>query len=302
MYSKPTTLFFALALLWASPALAQADWNSEALGCNLRIGMTAEVEFSRLRSTMEDHSKCSAALVTVKGRASSERAWMLGAGHCIKMGGAYAGSLLVPAPGEVIHDRNLSGISLTLDTGNRRIPRVCIDATKLLYATLTGTDLALYELVETYDTIKNKTGAEPLVLSADKEFAMGTSVVVASAAHQKVQACTIDKKVHALKESKWQWGTAYRLTTVCTVIPGYSGSPVVRTDNGEIIGVLGTAFRGKEPCDLHNPCELDEAGQKSVAAEGQGYFHPVHGLHACLDAKFNFDLNAPGCLLQRPSR
>ena len=113
----------------------------------------------------------------------------------------------------------------------------------------------------------------------------------------------MDRIVASVREGLWTLGPAMRLTRECDPRPGFSGSPVIREDTNEVIGVLSSGYEGDgAPCTIMNPCEIAEDGTVSVAAKGQGYAYLVHQLYACRDQRGDFDLTAAGCQLPRPQR
>lgn len=293
-----------LLVLGAScfPAMAQQA-TTAGLECKLgtQLKDSSDPILARLKGTVEHKTSCSASLVTVPGRSLSKKAWVLTAGHCIGMGKSKIfGTFAVRAAGEVFHNFKLQ-TAFTLDTGNLAEPRTCIGVEQLLYATLTGRDIALYQLSESYDEIERRTGVKPFVMASDASIPPGIKIETPSAYHQKSQSCMTGDKVDKLKEFEWEWGPAARMSLDCKIIGGYSGSPVVRSDSNQVIGVVGTTYEGSgQPCALNNPCEVDEKGAFTVADKGQSYFHFVQPIFDCLSADMEFDLNAQTCRLLKP--
>jgi hypothetical protein len=279
--------------------------GSEALRCNLasRVRGPDDPLLDRLKGTVEIFNVCSASFVTLKDRSKSERGLVLTCGHCVERGTAKLfGQLAVPAPGEIllnVKERR----TFTLDTGNPAAPRACLSADELTYATMTGLDLAIYRLAETYEEIERRTGAKPLTIATDAQPPAGVRVRMPSAWHQTQKTCALDRIVARVTEGLWTLGPVMRLTRECDPQGGVSGSPVIREDTNEVIGVLSSGYDGDgAPCTINNPCEIAEDGSVSVAAKGQGYAYLVHQLHACRDQRGNFDLTAAGCQLPRPQR
>ena len=273
--------------------------------CNLASKLTGSNSplLDRLKGTAAA-STCSAAFVTLKGRTRSKRGLLLTSGHCIMMGRAaiYGGRLAVPAPGDAKDHR-----TLTLETGNAAAPRACIKTDELLYATLTGLDIAIYRLTETYDEIAGRTGGRPLRVAggilSDVQVAAGLRVRMPSSYHQANYTCTTDATVSRVKEDLWTWQPVLRLAKECEARPGSSGAPIVREDTNEVVAVYGTTYNADgRPCEFNNPCEVDEEGVTSVAGKGQPYAHFVHRLHTCFDRRGNLDLSAADCPLPRPPK
>jgi len=275
--------------------------DATPLRCNLasRLKGPDDPLLNRLQGTVE--FLCSGSFVTFKGRNESERGLLLTSGHCVGRGGAsFLRRFVVPAPGEVLlHVKERR--TFTLDTGNAAAPRACLGADELVYATMTDLDIAIYRLTETYEEIERRTGARPLIIATDGRIPAGMKVRMPSALHQTDAICSTDGTVSKLKEMLWTFGPALRLTTDCNARRGSSGSPVIREDTNEVIGVLSTGYVADgAPCEIMNPCEIDAKGTVSVAEKGQAYAAFAHQLHACFDSRGNFDLNAADCPLLRP--
>src|SRR5262249_12112574 len=197
----------------------------------------------------------------------------------------FGGRLIVPAPGEVLlHVRHHR--SFTVETGNAAAPRACVSADELLYAALSGVDLAIYRLTETYEEVERRTGTGPLTVASGAQLPAGVRVRLPSAVHQRNYACVTDGAVPWLREEHWTAGPVLRLTKGCDAPHGGSGSPIVREDTNEVVAVFGTAYEADgTPCAINNPCEIDEKGATSVADKGRPYAHFVHQLHECFDAR-----------------
>jgi len=261
-----------------------------------------------LRGTVElpELGRCSGVLATFVGRSSSSRALVLSAGHCVNRGTVQIpsgkGLLAVLADGEVLH-RATYQRPLTLDTGSSEAPRTCVEADEVVYATMTGGDILLLRLTETYEQIERRTGVKPFVISPDSAFAPGLPVRMPSARWQNDRACHFEKSVDRLKEQAWMWGPVFRLRVEdsCGLPHGASGAPIIREDTEQVIGVAGTEADGdKAACELNNPCEVNADGSTSAATKGQPYGHFVHAFYTCLDGARDVDLTTPGCRLPKP--
>jgi Trypsin-like peptidase domain len=250
---------------------------------------------------------CSGALVTFTGRRSSAPALVLSAAHCSNRGKAQIqlkkGSLAALDAGEVLYRAEYRR-PLTLDTGKSDEPRSCVQAEEIVYGTLTGGDIMLLRLSETYDEIERRTSVKPFVVSQDTSFPAGLALRMPSSFWQNDRACAIDGVAEKVKEFRWSWGPVLRLrldVDTCLFPHGASGSPAIRTDTNEVIGVAGTASDGDGgPCELNNPCEVNAGGSTRVAAKDQAYVHFVHQFYSCLDGARDVDLAVPGCTLPRP--
>lgn len=233
---------------------------------------------------------CSASLVRYAQSQGTDKALMLTNGHC------YEGGM--PAAGEVITDQPSSRSGKILNaTGD---PVGSVSADKLLYSTMTGTDISLYELDATYDEITNDTGIEPLTLASSKP-ADQTSITVASGYWQRTWHCGINGFVDTLKEADWTMHDSVRYSMPgCDIIGGSSGSPVLDDASGEVVAVNNTINEDGEKCTLNNPCEVAADGT-TTATKGEGYAQETYWITTCLTADRQLDLGVQGCLLTKPS-
>ena len=250
---------------------------------------------------------CSAALVTLKGRSSSAPALVLSAGHCSDQGTLQIPlrnkSIAAPDVGEVLYRLN-DKRPLTLETGNSAAPRTCIETEEIVYGTLTGSDILLLRLTETYERIEARTGVKPFLISDDvfhpKRYT-GSLAVISVPRRQGMCGGGDRRKVERTPLDVG--GPVMRLSLSCDVPHGQSGGPVLRLDLNELIGRVWTASDDNAaPCELNNPCLVKADGTFSPAIKDQGYAHFVHQLYTCLDDARSVDINTPGCLLPRPKR
>ena len=91
---------------------------------------------------------CSASLVRYPSSQVGDQALMLTAGHC------YEGGM--PSAGQVLQNVDSSRSGSLLDADGNQLGTVTAD--KLLYATMTNTDVAVYELTDTFATLQNEYG------------------------------------------------------------------------------------------------------------------------------------------------
>jgi hypothetical protein len=249
---------------------------------------------------------CSGALVTFAGRSADSPGLVLSAGHCSGRGKAEVAVgkkfLAMPDQTEVLY-RVSSRRPLTLETGNSDEPRTCLHSEEIIYGTMSGADILLLQVSETYAQIEKRTGVKPFVVSRDTSFAADLALRLPSAYRQNDGACQVEATIETVKEARWLWGPVLRMRVAetCGIPHGASGAPAVRMDGGEVIGVFGTASDADgAACELNNPCEVAPDGSVKASAREQGYVHFVHKFYTCLDGSRNVDLDVPGCLLPKP--
>ncbi|WP_176736765.1 trypsin-like peptidase domain-containing protein [Oligoflexus tunisiensis] len=231
-------------------------------------------------------SNCSGSLVRFEDSLDSDQAMVLSNGHCVSM----------IQPGKVINNQSASRSFDVLSSTGSRLGRVT--ATKLLYATMTKTDMSLYLLKETYQEILNKYETQALTL-ASGEPSVGTDIEVISGYWKRGYSCQVEAIVDTLKEGNWTFSRSVRYSRPgCEVIGGTSGSPVIEKGSRMVLAVNNTINESGRECTVNNPCEVDKDGNITYQ-KGVGYAQQTHWIYSCRDADRNVDLTVPGCQLPR---
>ncbi|HKT06087.1 MAG TPA: serine protease [Rugosimonospora sp.] len=234
-------------------------------------------------------NNCSAALVRYPSSAGTDRALMLTNGHC------YEGGFL--SAGQVLQNRSSTRSGTLLNAAGTRLGTVRAD--RLLYATMTGTDVSLYRLTDTYASIQSRFGATALTISAAHP-ADGASISIPSGFWKQVWHCQVNGFVTTLREDQWTWHDSVRYDPNCHTIHGTSGSPILDVASGAIVGINNTGNDDGQTCTLDNPCEVDQNGNVTVH-QGQSYGEETYWFTTCLDSTRTIDLTIAGCLLTKPA-
>ncbi|MEU7788405.1 MULTISPECIES: serine protease [unclassified Amycolatopsis] len=231
-------------------------------------------------------SNCSGSVVKPAATPDTAPALVMSNGHCLETG--------FPAPGQVITNRSSSRTFTLLNAsgGNTATLR----AKKIVYGTMTDTDVSLYQLTTTYAQIKSSYGISPLELSNAHPSA-GAAIDVVSGYWKRIYSCNVDGFVYRLKEGSWTWKDSIRYTSACQTIGGTSGSPIV--SGGKVIGVNNTGNEDGARCTDNNPCEVDQAGNVTVHYK-TNYGQETYGIPACLTPANEIALTQAGCTLPRP--
>ncbi|HJQ45070.1 MAG TPA: serine protease [Amycolatopsis sp.] len=231
---------------------------------------------------------CSGSLVRLPGSADTDPALVLTNGHCESEG--------MPNPGEVIVDQpSRRALTLLAQDGH---DLGTLHTTKIVYGTMTDTDVTLYQLDSTYAQIQQQLGGQPLTL-ADSPADVGTPVNVVSGYFTRTWSCKIERVVYSLQEAGWTWKDSIRYDPACHTIHGTSGSPIVDTTTGLVVGVNNTGNDDGKSCTFDNPCEVDENGHVTVL-RGRTYGQQTYRLPACLTQHGEAALDQPGCMLPKP--
>lgn len=233
-------------------------------------------------------SNCSGSVIRFPASADSDPALVLSNGHCLETG--------FPAPGEVVVGQASSRSFGLLNSAGSQV--ATLRASKVVYSTMTDTDVTIYQLTRTYAQIKSSYGISPLTVS-DAHPVAGTAIKVVSGYWKRTYSCAIDGFVYRLKEGGWTWKDSVRYTSACNTIGGTSGSPVIDTATGKVVAVNNTGNEDGERCTENNPCEVDQSGNVTVR-QGINYAEETYQIPACFTTGNRLDLNAAGCVLPKP--
>jgi len=280
-----TTQAFALPV-GTEAELDQAAAEAQSIAPSWEELDAAAVDFTAIVAL----SNCSGSLVKFRNSRTTDYAMVLTNGHC-------TGSF-IPAGDARYNLASSRTFNLLNSTGKSTLGT--LRASKLIYGTMTGTDMALYLLTSTYAQISSRYRVAPLLI-ADSHPAAGTAIRVVSGFWRKIYSCTISKFVPQLTEGSWNWQDSIRYSDPgCEVIGGTSGSPIISAGSYEVVGVNNTTNEDGAHCTVNNPCETDSMGNVTVE-KGASYGQQLYQLYSCVNASNAIDLSIPGCKLQKPA-
>ncbi|WP_210443342.1 serine protease [Nocardioides sp. SYSU D00065] len=233
---------------------------------------------------------CSGAVVRWPAALDTDRAVVLTNGHCVRV--PFLGAR------ETLVDRR-TGTKVELLDGRGDVA-VTARAVRLAYATMYRTDLAVLELRETYaDLVAG--GVTPFGLAVEGP-SRGDRIRIPSGYWTEQRACATAGTAHRVHERSWDWWDSIRLPARagCGIRGGYSGSPIVDRETGEVVGLANTAYVGGRRC-VDSACEEDRRGRVRMVRD-MNYGQQTWWLHTCLDSGRVLDLGTPGCRLAKPRR
>lgn len=233
-------------------------------------------------------SNCSGSVVRVPNSLPTDPALVLSNGHCLESG--------MPAAGQVIKDKASSRSFSLLNASGSKV--ATLRASKISYATMTDTDISIYQLTKTYAQISSQYGINALTLN-DAHPAQGTAIKVVSGYWKRTYSCNVDGFSYLLKEGEWTWKDSLRYTSACNTIGGTSGSPVIDTTTGKVVAVNNTGNEDGARCTVNNPCEVDQSGAVTVR-QGINYAQQTYIIVPCVGPGNKIDLNRAGCTLPKP--
>lgn len=233
-------------------------------------------------------SNCSGSLIAFSGQPLTNKAIIMTNGHCIQKPGGYL------QPGEVWVNRPVSRKMKVFD---RDMKLTTVEASKIMYATMTNTDVAFYELTESYGQIFSRTKVRPFLLDTNRPLA-GISIDIISGYWDRGYSCEIDGFVFTIREGDWKFTDSIRYTQGCDTIGGTSGSPIIARGERRVVAINNTSNESGQRCTLNNPCEVDEQGSVSVR-KGTRYGQQTYEVYGCLTPDFQIDLAKSDCRLPR---
>ena len=271
---------FALPLPKAAEAAAEKAAPSDEEIFESGVDFTAIVALNN----------CSGSLIRFVTSRPEDNALVLTNGHC------YEGGFL--KPGEAVADKASSRTFKLLNSSGGKL--ATLKAERVVYATMTGTDVAIYRLNTTFAAIKKAHKVDALTLS-DRHPEEGTPIRVVSGYWKRIYSCEISKFVPTLREGDWTFTDSIKYSKPgCNTIGGTSGSPIVNADTKEVIGVNNTGNESGKRCTENNPCEVDENGTVTVE-KGASYGQETYQVYACLTENNTLDLKLSGCTLAKPA-
>lgn len=274
-------ILFALSLgsiAQAIPTLPKGDLSSVVLPPSF----TANYNFEGIVAL----DNCSGSLVRFEHSQDSDLAMVLTNGHCLEGG--------MPKPNTYVSNKPSTRKFRVLNASGANLGTVV--ASKIIYGTMTGTDMALYLLTETHAAIQTKFKVRPLTMTSAHPT-VGMSMEVISGFWKKGYSCQVEAFIPQLKEGGWMMTDSIRYSRPgCEVVGGTSGSPIVLANSRTVIGVNNTGNEDGQVCTVNNPCEIDEAGNIS-AVKGYSYGQQTYQVYTCVNANKDFDLSVEGCAL-----
>ncbi|MEV8114689.1 trypsin-like serine protease [Streptomyces xiamenensis] len=231
-----------------------------------------------------DLNGCVGSLVRTTASRSQDPALLLTNGHCVQGQWPLPGTATLDQPA----DREVS------IADREGYVQTTAHANRLVYATMSGTDIALYRLNKTYAQLTAE-GAKIFQLTSDPVRA-GDPLTVASAGSR--HQCAAEAIAPHLREGDYLMNNSIRYAAGddCAPWHGDSGSALLAPDGATVVGIHNTHNNGGEPCTDNNPCEVGRKGEVT-SVQGRGYGQQVHMIAGCLNTGSQLDLSRRGCIL-----
>lgn len=296
MATRPPRLWFDAAM--APPgrrrllatmvvALLGATFLSASLVASPAQAAISRLDEGRFAGTARLPS-CSASVVRWASALDDDPAVVLTNGHCVRQPFLGAREVLVD---QVQHKR------IELLDGHGKVA-MTVRGVHLRYASMYRTDLAIYELRESYSDLA-AAGVTPLTLAA-RGPSRGDGIRIPSGYWVEQRSCVTTGTAHRVHERDWDWWRSIRLPARdgCAIRGGYSGSPIIDRTTGEVVGVANTGYVGGQRC-IDSACEENRRGVVRMVRH-MNYGQQTWWITTCIGEDRRFDLEVPGCRLARP--
>lgn len=214
---------------------------------------------------------CSGSVVRLPGARDLDKALVLANGHCVAGADLGHGDVMTNTPVDAAHS---TAYLVKADAAGEPGDGGQATLTKVVYATMTDTDVALFETSSTYAALAMR-GIRPRTLATSGPAVNAPVSVVSTYWGTAWTGCRVSAVQPVHTEGPWRWTNTLALGgSGCTgFAKGASGSPVLEAD-GRVVAVLNTA----------NP------------TTGAGFAQQTAPVTTCVD-KGRFTLAAPTCTL-----
>lgn len=205
-------------------------------------------------------SNCSGALVIFDGMPTTARALVVTQAQCL--------TGRQPRPGAVFTNRlAIRALNLIDASGKAH----AVTTRRLLYATQTDTDLAVYELGDSYNEVQFKTSIRPLFLTAAPPI-LGQNLELISAHGPRRWSCAVEGFVREVRDERRRFTDVIQLSDEC------------RIDAAVPAGIPAVDLATRTLFALHGKQRLTQQ---------------VYALAGCVDQNFEVDLELASCELPK---
>jgi V8-like Glu-specific endopeptidase len=234
--------------------------------------------------------QCSGALVHFSGQPQSHFGYVLTNGHCLKR------KKMMPANLSISNKNN----RLKMKVYSKDLRAIKIRATKLIFATMDDTDVALYKINMTYTQLANL-GVDSFELGTQRPNIFDQVDIVSGFWNRGYQ-CEIKRFIYKIREGKYTWYDSLALASNdCNIVDGVSGSPIITRGRRLIVAIINSGNEDGRLCTQENPCEVDTFGNR-IIDKSVSYGQQTYQIYSCLSLDFQINLDLVGCQLSNKTR
>ena len=234
---------------------------------------------------------CESSIVRTTASQDDDPALLLTNGHCVPN---LDPSMKMPEQGATIVNKKVDAPLAFADASGYGMTETRIN--RLLFATMTGTDLALYRLDASYSQLEQKGVPVLRVASTPPKSGDTVTLMATDPLLGGPRGCTVEAVVPTLREGGYEQHDSLRMAQAerCMSQPGYSGAALVAADGTTIVGINNTSNHDGKKCEIDNPCEVSADGETKIYRE-RPYGQQIVELNDCVAAGSVLDLDADGC-------
>jgi hypothetical protein len=217
-------------------------------------------------------SNCSGSLVRLETSTDADKAWVLTNGHCL-------GGFTMIEPGVV--KTNVKTVRKVTVFNEDLSNKASFYTTKLLYGTMTKTDIAIYQLDETYGEIMQDHNLEAYTLSST-EPTVGTEMEIVSGYWKKATPARSRQSSISSRKTSGRWSNpSATAALVAKLSAELRAHRLSNRERAKVIAINNTGNEDGEECTMNNPCEIDAAGKKTFV-KGYAYGQQTAWIYSCL--------------------
>lgn len=240
---------------------------------------------------------CSGVIFAHPNYKAEQKALFLTNSHCLKSDNK---GQLYMSPEEVIWDLDFSNnLSVHLPKSGMFYGNLLksLQTKKILFASISGRDIALIELEYTYKKLMEDLQIEPYLLSRSTGLKVGDQLDILGSYHEEIHKCTFDHFTeNFIAAGPYLWTDALVLKNCLPKTrSGVSGAGVILAGTRNLIALHNSSnYSEKNECDTSNACEYDKLGI-NISRKYDAYSQNLDFLFSCFNE--NFEMDTKSCEL-----
>jgi hypothetical protein len=268
--------------------------------CALLWAISVQIGCARANAVLP--MGCTGSVFIMPGMSGEQNALVLTNGHCLDVGDYEWQGARHLRPDQFLFNYVMDKADYLISVFRSRGQGGNNYAVKrIVFGTITVTDLAIIELSVTYSDLKNS--GYRIYQLAKYMPKKGMTLEFRSYNQNFDGICRVHGLVPTVVEGPYAWTNVVKmeLNEKCRIYPGVSGTPGILKHTNEIYAVGNTEYTGGgRECDIMNPCERDVAsGKLQPGLPTQTYAMPTAPLYDCYNtASSRFDFDMKGCSLK----
>jgi len=229
-------------------------------------------------------SLCSGSFVAFEGYQPDHKGLYMTNGHCTKLNGLF-GKYMEPNQ-IVVNVPNRKKIKLLInEEGLFGQKKVTLTTSKLLFATMSVRDIAIYELDLTYGEILDQFKIDPFIIKGTQSLKKHDLIEIPSGFWGLRWFCRFRRvSENNVQSGQYIWKETLILNRCDQeIVGGTSGSPTILSGTNWVVGLHNAYdFSTHNRCSETDACEIDGEG-KVLSRKGDSFSQNIDFLLDCLD-------------------